>query len=139
MPTARNKTSVNDGSVKEFLESVQPERRRGDALELCEILRAATGVEPVMWGSAIVGFGNHHYVSASGREGDTPAVGFSPRKAALTIYGLKFDEENAEAVLELGPVTTGKGCVYIKDLSAIDRGRLANLAQQAFAERRRAQ
>ncbi|MFT4048691.1 MAG: DUF1801 domain-containing protein [Solirubrobacterales bacterium] len=111
------------------------QKRREDALALCSILEAATGVEPVMWGSSIVGFGTLHYKYPSGREGDTPVVGFSPRKAALTIYGLKSYENNAEAVERLGPVTTGKGCVYIKDLAAIDREMLGQLARDAFAER----
>ncbi len=130
-----NKTKPEAASVDDFLASVEPPARREDAIELCRILREVTGADPVMWGSSIVGFGNHHYVYASGREGDTPALGFSPRKTALTIYGLKFYEKNAEAVKELGPVTTGKGCVYVKDLSAIDVERLRALASEAFAER----
>ncbi len=130
-----NKTKPEAASVDDFLASVEPPGRRDDAIELCQILREVTGVDPVMWGTSIVGFGNHHYVYASGREGDTPAVGFSPRKAALTIYGLKFYEQNAEAVKELGPVTTGKGCVYVKDLAAIDLTKLRSLAGEAFTER----
>jgi hypothetical protein len=132
---SQNKTMPGDAPVEQFLDSIEDERRRADAIELCSLLREATGSEPTMWGGSIVGFGNHHYVYDSGREGDTAAVGFSPRKTALTIYGLKFYDQGAEAVEQLGSVTTGKGCVYVKDLSAIDKILLSRLAAEAFHER----
>jgi hypothetical protein len=130
-----NKTTPNSGPVGEFLAGVDDPKRRADATALCALLAKATGAEPTMWGSAIVGFGNHHYVYESGREGDTAAVGFSPRKAALTIYGMLSSAQDEAEVDALGPLTTGKGCIYIKDLDAIDQKSLTALAKRAYAAR----
>lgn len=92
----------------------------------------ATGDTATMWGSSIVGFGSKHYRYDSGREGDWMIVGFSPRKAQLSLYGLK-DAEGASALLEqLGPHSAGAGCVYVKRLDAIDEGVLRALIDLAY-------
>lgn len=127
-----NKTKPEAQDVDDFLARVESDKRRADAQALCELFKEATDAKPQMWGSSMVGFGTHHYVYASGREGDTMAIGFAPRKAALVIYGLKFYDKNAEAVARLGPVTTGKGCVYVKDLDQIDLPALKKLARSAY-------
>jgi len=132
MANFQNKTQPTEASVDEFLASVENDKRREDALELNELLKKATGAKPEMWGSSIVGFGTLHYVSPGGREDHTAAVGFSPRKAALTIYGILYYGDHTEDVEQLGSVTMGKGCVYIKDLSKIDKKLLAKLAKSAY-------
>jgi hypothetical protein len=135
---ANNKTLPTDESVLQFLESITDEPRRNDALQLLEIMQRATGISGKMWGSAIVGFGTHHYVYETGREGDTVAVGFSPRKQALTLYGLFHYEQNAEAIAlasKLGTHTSGKGCVYIKHLSDVDLEVLTQMVAAAYTNR----
>lgn len=136
MAQAQNKTQPEPGvSVDEFLASVENPKRREDALAVNELFRAVSGEEPVMWGPSIVGFGRHHYVYDSGREGDTPALGFSPRKTALVLYGLQLYGDRSEEVEALGPVKLGKGCVYVKDLSKLDTEGLKALAAKVYRER----
>jgi hypothetical protein len=91
-----------------------------------------TGVEPAMWGSAIVGFGSYHYRYGSGREGDWPAVGLSPRKQALTIYIPEGFEGYRELLDRLGPHSTGKSCLYLKRLSDVDEQALRGLIDGGF-------
>jgi uncharacterized protein DUF1801 len=126
------KTVPNKESVEGFIASVADERRRADAVQLCELMAKATGAEPVMWGSAIVGFGSYHYRYATGREGDSPAVGFSPRKQALTLYLPQGFEPHAAALAKLGPHTTSKGCLYLKRLSDVDKPTLRKMIQSEF-------
>jgi hypothetical protein len=117
---AKNKTTETAGSVKDFINAVKDETKRADSFRLVEIVKTQTGLEPKMWGPAIVGFGSYHYKYDSGREGDAPLVGFSPRAAAITLY-LSGHFENREALLQkLGKHKTEKGCVYIKKLDDID-------------------
>lgn len=122
-------------AARSFLDGLTDPKRQADAVQLAELMQRSTGAPPAMWGTSIVGFGTHHYRYPSGREGDTPAVGFAPRKAALVLYGLLESDEEAEAVLALGPCTTGKGCVYIKDLASIDQPGLQALIEAAFQQR----
>jgi hypothetical protein len=109
-------------SVTDFLDAVPDERKRADAWKLVEIMREATGFEPVMWGPSIVGFGSYHYRYESGREGDICMVGFSPRKPAISLYvNTPGATELIRPMLEqFGKFTMGKGCIYIKRLSDID-------------------
>lgn len=130
---AANKTQPQGASVAEFLHAVTDERRRTDALALCELMRAATGLEPVMWGPSIVGFGIHRYEYESGRKGETAAVGFSPRKQALAIYGL--DTTDDATIARLGKLSKVKGCIYFPKLSDIDSAALTELIQAAFTAR----
>src|SRR5688572_14179781 len=130
---AENLTQPTDASVVAFLESVADERRRADSLELLAVFERVTGAPGVMWGSAIVGFGSYHYQGKSGREGDWAIVGFSPRKTALTIYGVYDDYAPADPIFDaLGPHTTGKGCLYLKRLSDADPDVLEKLIAQAW-------
>lgn len=130
-----NKTQPTDASVGQYLKSIEDEGRRKDAKRFVKLAEEVTGVKPVMWGTGIVGFGNHHYVYASGREGDTAAVGFAARKNALAVYGLINDEANVKLLKELGPHGTGKGCLYIKDFTEIHTGVLKKLVKAAYAAR----
>ncbi len=130
---AENKTRPQPAPVAEFLDTVADERRRTDAFALCELMRTVTGVEPVMWGPSIVGFGIHRYQYETGRKGETAAVGFSPRKQALAVYGL--DTTDQAAVARLGKLTKTKGCLYFPDLAAIDSATLTELIHVAFTAR----
>jgi hypothetical protein len=125
------KTVLTGASVDNYLATV-PDVRRADATELCALMAKATGAEPAMWGSAIVGFGTYHYVYSSGREGDWPPVGFSPRKANLTVYLADGTDKQAALLAKLGPHTTGKGCLYIKRLSDVDTKVLQQLVKNTY-------
>ena len=117
---AENKTKPTEVSVAAFVSAIADETRRADAKALVKLMQGATGEKPKMWGTAIIGFGSYHYVYDSGREGDMPLVGFSPRKAATVLY-LGLGAGGAEALLaKLGKHTTGKGCLYIKKLADVD-------------------
>ena len=95
---ADNKTKPTDLNVQAFLNACTDEVRRTDAKALAELMRKVTGKEPAMWGPSIVGFDSYHYRYESGREGDMPIVGFSPRKAANVLYGT-LGVEGADALL----------------------------------------
>ncbi len=127
------KTKPHEGSVRTFLESVEPARRRHDGLRLYEVMCDVTGENGTMWGPSIVGFGTRHYRYASGREGDWMRVGFSPRKAQLSLYGLKDTTEGAAILPDLGTYTEGAGCVYVKRLEDIDETILRNLIARGYA------
>ncbi len=116
------KTVPTDAHVDAFLDAVTPAVRRDDGIRLAEIFRETTGVEPVMWGPSIVGYGSYRYVPPSDprRRGDWPKTGFSPRRAQLSLYGLKDLPEGAKLLPELGRYTEGAGCVYVKKLADID-------------------
>jgi hypothetical protein len=128
---AENKTKPTTNSVPAFLDAYADEARRTDAKALTKLMQKITGNEPLMWGPSIVGFDSYHYTYESGREGDMPIVGFSPRKAANVLYGtIGFD--GSEALLaKLGKHTTGKGCLYIKKLADVDIRVLKTLVEKA--------
>jgi hypothetical protein len=131
---ADNKTKPTKISVAAFIDSITDQGRRADAKALVKLMQKAAGEKPKMWGPSIIGFGSHHYVYDSGREGDMPVVAFSPRKAATVLYGLS----SAEALLpKLGKHTRGKGCVYIKKLSDVDQNVLETMVAKAVAGRGR--
>ena len=133
---AENKTKPTDASVEEFLNAVPDERKRADSFRLVEIMREITGEEPVMWGDSIVGFGSYHYKYASGREGDAPLIGFSPRKANLALY-ITSDFDRYGALMDrLGKFTTGKACLYVKRLSDVDEATLRELVRQSVVDMR---
>ena len=135
---SENKTKPGEISVSQFVDSITNEARKQEAQSLINLFHRATGARAVMWGKAIVGFGYHHYVYESGREGDTPAVGFAIRKNALTFYGIIFYEQNKsnlKLLNELGPHSTGKGCLYIKKLRDVDLKILVRMITGAYADR----
>ena len=94
-------------------------------------MREVTGAEPQMWGDSIVGFGSYHYVYASGREGDWPLTGFSPRKRNLTLYIMAGFDEYDELLSRLGKFKTGKSCLYINKLEDVDQEVLAELVKRS--------
>lgn len=117
--------------VRDFIGKVEPERRRRDADTLLELFSRVTGAEPKLWGT-IVGFGSYHYKYESGREGDTAAVAFAPRKAASTVYLVDGVGAHTEELARLGPHTTGVGCLYLKDVSAVDLDVLAEIVGSTY-------
>ena len=110
-------------------------RRRADAKALVKLMQSASGEKPKMWGPSIIGFGSHHYRYESGREGDMPLVGFSPRKAATVLYVAGLSD-SAALLAKLGKHTTGKGCLYIKKLADVDQQVLEALVVKSVGARR---
>lgn len=94
-------------------------------------MQKATGEEPKMWGPSIIGFGSCHYKYETGREGDMPIIGSSPRKPATAFYGLRAAPDVEDLLAKLGKHTTGKGCVYIKKLADVDQKVLATLIKKS--------
>ena len=127
------KTQRTDGSVADYLATITNERRRTDAEEAMALMREMTGAEPVMWGPSMIGFGRHPYTTADGKEHEWFAVGLSPRKAALTLYGLTYYESNTDLLERLGPHSTGKGCLYVKRFDDLDRDVLVALVERGWA------
>ena len=126
-----------DASVEEFLARVPDEQRREDAHRLCAMMRDITGEPPTMWGASVIGFGTYHYRYASGREGDSPLAGFSPRRQHLVIYLIGgFESRHRRALARLGPHQTGKGCLYIKRLDNVDRDALRELIDRSVRVRK---
>ena len=133
---AENKTKPTALSVAAFLAALDDETKRADAKTLVKMMQVATGEKPKMWGPSIIGFGTYHYVYESGREGDMPIAGFSPRKAATVLYSL-IGYPGADALLaKLGKHTTGKGCLYIKKLADVDLKVLDALLTNSVAAKR---
>ncbi|MBP7998563.1 MAG: DUF1801 domain-containing protein [Chloroflexi bacterium] len=131
------KTKVNDASVLEFLHNVPDEKKRQDSLALLAFMEEVTGYEAKMWGPSIVGFGQYHYKYASGREGDMPLTGFSPRKQALTLYITSGFDQYEELLASLGKHSTGKACLYIKRLADVNLATLRKLVQQSVEHTRK--
>lgn len=127
-----NKTTANDGDVDAFLAGITDEQRRRDAIALTGLMREVTGQPAVLWGPAIVGFGTYHYRYPTGREGDIPAVSFSPRKSQTTLYPLGDLAEYAELLERVGPHTLGKGCLYIKRVDQADQAALRGIIAQSY-------
>ena len=130
------KTKPNDASVEDFLAAVEPARRREEGRTICALMQAVSGEAPVMWGPSIVGFGRYVNVTANGRSAEWPRMGFSPRKAALTLYLASTPQTDA-MLARLGPHTTGAACLYVKRLDQADMGVLRDLCVAGWDEMRR--
>jgi hypothetical protein len=133
---ADNKTKPTKLSVAAFIGALTDETRRADAKALVKLVQSATGEKPAMWGPSIIGFGSYHYTYESGREGDMPLAGFSPRKAATVLYGLMASGESQALRAALGKHTSGKGCLYIKKLADVDQKVLFALVAKSVAAKR---
>lgn len=133
MAKSTNKTVETSASVTAFIDAVPDGTKRDDARRLITIMKNLTGFEPKMWGPSIIGFGSYHYKYATGREGDAPLTGFSPRKNELSIY-LNAEFSGKEDLLQqLGKHKSGKGCLYIKKLQDIDEKVLEKLIKQSVS------
>jgi hypothetical protein len=127
------KTKETDASVIEFIESVDHPKKREDAYRLLDIFTEVTGYDAKMWGPSIIGFGHYHYKYQSGHEGDAPLVGYSPRKAKISLYFAPGDPEREQLLQQFGKHTTGKACVYMNKLADVDEDILKALIQQSIA------
>jgi hypothetical protein len=133
---AEMKTTANTADVSQFVAGIEDGQKRADSEALVRLMQEVTGEPAVMWGSSIVGFGRYHYRYASGREGDSMILGFSPRKQNLTIYLPGYLEQHRALFEQLGKHSTGKGCLYIKRLSDVDFDALRRLLASAVERHR---
>ena len=127
---AELKTKQTNQSVQKFLNDIPDPAKRKDCKTIAAMMTEISGLKPKMWGPSIVGFGSYHYKYASGHEGDSALLGFSPRKQALTLYVLSGSDEEKELLTKLGKHTTGKCCLYIKQLSDVDLPTLKTLIRK---------
>lgn len=134
MAKAEQKTKETDASVTDFLNQIEDEQKRKDCFEILKLMEQVTKHEPKMWGSSIVGFGSYHYKYASGHEGDSALMGFSPRKQNITMYITTDYERFSRLMAKLGKHSTGKSCLHIKRLNDVDRNVLKELMTEAFKE-----
>ncbi len=132
---SENKTRPTSVSVDDFIAAIENPRRRADALSALEMFKEITGLPPVMWGPSIIGFGSYHYVYETGREGNMPLAGFSPRKANMTFYvGDAFD--GAEALYAmLGKHRKSVACLYVTKLDEVDLDVLREIVTRQMVKR----
>jgi hypothetical protein len=114
------KTRINDASVKAFLDKIEDPEKKADCFQVLDMMTELTGFEPKMWGTSIVGFGSYHYKYASGHEGDSCILGFSPRKANITFYLAPYMILEKSVTEGLGKFKHGKGCLYINKLEDVN-------------------
>jgi Domain of unknown function (DU1801) len=133
---ADHKTKPTKLSVAAFINALKDQTKRADANALVKVMQRATGEKPKMWGASIVGFGSYHYRYESGREGDMPLAGFSPRKTAIVLYIMTGFGDCAVLLAKLGKYTTGKVCLYVKKLADVDQKVLEELVVKSVAAMR---
>ncbi len=131
MAKAELKTKPNDVSVEDFLNEISDEQKREDSQEIAALMEKATGAKPKMWGASIIGFGERYLKYESGRELDWMEIGFSPRKQNLTLYLTNGEAMDADLLAKLGKHKLGKGCLYFKRLSDVDKTILENLIKES--------
>jgi hypothetical protein len=131
MAKAEIKTKETEASVDDFLNTLENEKVREDCRKISAMMSDATASEPKMWGENIIGFGSRRMKYASGRELDWMIVGFSPRKANLTLYLSTGEAWNEELLSKLGKHKTGMGCLYFKRLADVDENILKNLIEES--------
>ena len=129
---AELKTKQTEESVTAFLNTVEDEQKRKDCFEIVDMIKAATGLPPKMWGTAIIGFGSHHYKYDSGHEGDMCVIGFSPRKQNITLYIPGGIHKYDDLLEKLGKHKTGKGCLYINSLQKVNVDVLKEIISKSF-------
>lgn len=129
---AEQKTKPTKQSVKEFLESVSDSQKRKDSFTILDMMKKITKLEPVMWGPSMVGFGSYHYKYASGHEGDTFLIGFSPRKSSLVLYMHPAIRYFPDLVKNLGKIKLSGSCLHIKKIEDIDITGLKNLVTKCY-------
>jgi len=127
---AQNKTVPTDVTLEDFLGSIS-RPRRAEAEQIIEVMRKITGQDPTMWGPSIIGFGQRHYIYNTGREGDVPALGFSPRKRAITLYFMEGFDRYTEELRALGKHTISVSCLYVNKLADIDMGILGVMLEKS--------
>lgn len=131
---AEMKTVQTEASVEDFLNLIENDQKREDCFEIVKMMKQVTKKEPKMWGPSIIGFGSYHYKYESGREGDAPQIGFSPRKQNITLYILSDSDHENPLLQKLGKHSTSKVCLYIKRLADVDKKVLLELIKESFAK-----
>ena len=129
---AERKTQKTSTDVDSFLESIDNDGRREDAIAVRTLMETITGEPAVMWGSSIVGFGLQEQTHANGKTSDFMAIGFSPRKANMVLYITDGFESQDALLAKLGPHKTGKSCLYLKRLSTVDHDVLSEMIEQSY-------
>ncbi len=129
---AVNKTSYIEKSVDDFIQDIPDVQKRDDSIQLVQLMQSVSNEAPKMFGESIIGFGQYYYKYASGHEGSAPLIGFSPRKAAISLYVYTGLEEHRPLVEQLGKYKIGKACIYIKKLSDINTEHLTTLMQETI-------
>jgi hypothetical protein len=130
---AKTKTTYTGQDVIDFINSyVDNEQKKADSSRLIELMQDWSESQPKMWGPSIIGFGNYHYKYASGHEGEAPVLGFSPRKAALTLYVYSDTERSKLLLADLGKFKISKACIYIKKLADINTTVLKELCIESI-------
>ncbi len=127
-----NKTKASAANPDAYIAVIADASRRNDCAALMALMSKATKLPPVMWGTAIVGFGVHQYALAGGKVGEICAVGFSSRKGDISIYGVTRGQEAEQLLTKLGKHKRGKACLYIGHMADIDSKILEKLVMQAF-------
>jgi len=120
-------TMYTDENVKAFIEQIDDVQKRQDSHHLIQLMEQVSGEKARMFGTAIIGFGQYHYVYDSGHEGDAPLIGFSPRKAAISLYVYTGREQDAYLLEGLGKFKMGKACIYVKKMSDLHEDILVRL------------
>lgn len=131
---AELKTKKNNEDVTAFINSIPEERKRNDSFAVLEMMKLATGLEPKMWGTSIIGFDEYHYKYDSGHEGDMCLIGFSPRKQNLTLYITYDFDKFASLFNKLGKHKTSKACLYINKLDDVDTKVLEELIKVCYKD-----
>ncbi len=134
---AELKTKKNNNDVMAFLNAIPEERKRKDATALMQMMWEATGQDPVMWGTAIVGFDQYHYKYESGHEADMCLIGFSPRKQNLTLYLTQDFDKYEKLLSKLGKHKTSKACIYINKLDDVDTTVLKKLIAETYKDEKK--
>jgi len=129
----KTKTTYTGQDVTEFVNTyADNEQKKADSFRLIELIQKWSDEEPKMWGPSIIGFGSYHYKYASGHEGDAPVLGFSPRKAALTLYVYSDTPKSKELLADLGKFKMSKACIYVKKLSDINTDILREICNESI-------
>jgi hypothetical protein len=134
---AENKTKPTKTSVTAYLNKIKDKQIREDCYAILEMMHKASHWDPIMWGTAIIGFGTYHYIYNSGREGDNLVIGFSPRKQNISIYLMGGLNEVEDDLSKLGKYKRGKGCLYIKSLGDVNTVVLRKIISKALRESKR--
>jgi hypothetical protein len=128
---AKRKTNQTDDSVEAFIHSIEDESKREDCRAITKLMAAATGEEPKMWGTSIIGFGKHHYQYANGKPAEICKVGFAPRARSFSFYLPKYPE-HASLIKKLGKHKYSGGCLHVTRLVDVDVDVLQRMVKSAF-------
>lgn len=130
---AETKTKPTEVSVDDFINALESQKKREDAIALKQMMEEITGEKATMWGPTIIGFGSYHYKYATGHEGDAPIVGFSPRKAAISLYLIDCDDQKSESLLsQLGKFKKSVSCIYVNKLSDLNEPILREMIKNSY-------